>query len=136
MRSRFQSIGVVASIVFALLTAPLVGNESNAVEAKWPRLETVGSVKERPATKEDMQRGHAAFMINSDRISIGVPLDIEIPQYAFQVDGDTGSRNPVVIIQAEQANGEQVVGYREVSTNTLGVGLLQEFELLGLRPPN
>ena len=102
----------------------------------WPDLVGIGAVCGRPATTEDVKRGHAAVLINPvDGVSAGTPLDLVIPQYAWHVDGDDGTRTPAVVIQAEHAEGYTVAGFLNLSTGELVVSLVQELELLGTDMP-
>ncbi|WP_197388332.1 hypothetical protein [Ralstonia pseudosolanacearum] len=62
-------------------------------------------------------------------------MDIQIPQYAFHVDGASGKKTPVIVLQAEERSGIKAVGYKEVQTSTIGAGLLSEMQLLGTSKP-
>lgn len=97
----------------------------------WPDLSTIKFVSERAATEEDINQGAAVFLLQSGDENIGKPLNIEIPQYAIHIDGETGEKSNVVVIQAEEANGQKVVGAINIDSNDHMVGLLNEFELLG-----
>lgn len=101
----------------------------------WPDLSTIKFVSERAATEEDINQGAAVFLLQSDGKNIGRPLNIEIPQYAIHTDGETGEKSNVVVIQAEEANGQQVVGAIVIESNDHMAGLLNEFELLGKVQP-
>jgi hypothetical protein len=62
-------------------------------------------------------------------------MGVEIPQYAIHTEGDTGEKSRVVIIQAEEANGQQVVGAKVVGTDEFIAGLYIEFDFLGKTKP-
>jgi len=103
--------------------------------AAWPPLPTTGFVAGRAATKLDVQEGNAMFVAEHENKVVGVPLAIEIPQYALHVDAESGVRTRVVLIQAERAGGVDMVGYRNLATGGDGVGTLPEFQLLGRTAP-
>ena len=100
----------------------------------WPELPKKGFVSGRPATPDDIDTGNAVFVLEAAGKVIGKPLDITIPQYAYHVDKKTGKRTPGIIIQAEQAQGNKIVGMRTLSGTEIA-GLLREYELLGTEQP-
>ena len=100
----------------------------------WPELPKKGFVSGRPATQDDIDTGNAVFVLESAGKAIGKSLDITIPQYAFHVDKKTGERTPGIIIQAEQARGNKIVGMRTFYGTEIA-GLLGEYELLGTERP-
>lgn len=103
----------------------------------WPPLKDIDSVSGRPATKADIQVGRAGFLLQAqDGVSSGIPLRILIPQYAFHVDEESKEKTAVVIIQAEQLQGQQIVAAVDVETDQALVGFLREFELLGTVAPD
>jgi hypothetical protein len=83
----------------------------------------------------DIDNGAAVFLLQSNGINIGKPLAIEIPQYAIHSDGETGVKSYVVIVQAEEANGQKIIGALNVETQEFMAGLLSEFEFLGKIKP-
>ena len=101
----------------------------------WPPLPTSGFISGRAANVSDAEDGNAVFVAMVDDEVVGVPLEIEIPQYGYLVDGESGERTRVVIVQAEHAGGTDMIGYREIGSDVEGAGTLPEFELLGARPP-
>lgn len=105
------------------------------LKVAWPDLSAIKYVSKRHAVESDINSGAAVFLLKSNGINIGTPIDIEIPQYAIHLDGETGMRSNVVIIQAEEANGQQVVGALNVKTQKFIAGFLNEFELLGTNKP-
>ena len=74
-------------------------------------------------------------MLQDTGQTIGEPIAITIPQYAFHRDEQTGTRQPCVVIQAEQARGQRLIGAASLSDGSLMAGLFHEFELLGTTPP-
>jgi hypothetical protein len=102
--------------------------------APWPPLPTTGFLAGRAATKQDVRDGNAAFVAETEGKGVGVPLTIQIPQYALHVDVDSGAETRVILIQAEHAGGIDMVGYRILATGGDGVGTLPEFKLLGRTP--
>lgn len=83
-------------------------------------------IKNTPATQEDVQAGKAFFSGDP----LGIPIDIEIPQYALHTD-EEGKETQVIVIQAEQVNDLRIFGARIVEDGTDFAGLEQEFMLLG-----
>ncbi len=75
----------------------------------WPTLPKTGFIAGRPATQQDVANGNAVFSAEKDGKVIGVPLPIEIPEYAYWDDGN-GHKVPVIVIQAERANSVEVFG--------------------------
>lgn len=95
----------------------------------WPALPTHGFVAGRAATQEDVAVGNAAFATGSAQ---STPLQIEIPQYALYKD--EGKKIPVILVQAEAAAGKQIAAGRTLEGGEV-VGMLSDFELLGVRKP-
>lgn len=82
-----------------------------------------------------MAAGNAIFASEARGTVIGQPLEVAIPQYAWLTDAKTKDRQPVIVVQAEEANGIKIVGYRTVTGGQNGAALLSEFELLGTTVP-
>ena len=101
----------------------------------WPELSTFKFVTERSATEADINEGAAVFILQTEGESIGIPMDIVIPQYAVHTDEETGNVSKVVVIQAEEANGQKVIGAIVVGSNEFMAGFASEFKLLGKRKP-
>lgn len=83
-------------------------------------------IKNVNATEEDIRKGNAAFDSKND----GIPLDIEIPQYAMHIN-ENGSKTQVIIIQAESLGGLRIIGARIVEDGSYLVGTEGEFIFLG-----
>lgn len=118
------------ALVCCLPSVPSIAEVIN-----WPELPKTCFVSKRPANVEDVRKGCAAFLIGGPDKSDGKPLDIEIPQYAYRVDSVSGKKTPVILLQAEERSGTQVVGYSELGTSRIGATLLSEMQLLGTRKP-
>ena len=99
----------------------------------WPNLASFEFTSGRAATEADVEAGRAAFVIKIDGEPAGDPIDIQIPQFAYHITGET--KIPVVIIQAESNSGVEAVGYIIIESRAIGAGLLTEFELLGADAP-
>ena len=125
--------------VFALLASAILGFASSprlALAAdSWPDLASIPSVSGRAATKDDVAAGRAAFFPEKNGKSIGTPMRISVPQYAYHIDAASKTRRACVVIQAEEANGLKVLGCRFVEDNSILACLLNEFELLGTKRP-
>ncbi len=117
-------------ILLILFISPLKVNGGESV-TQWPSLSQIKCVSGRVATETDINEGAAAFMLQSEGISIGSPMKINIPQYAIHTDVDTGAQTKVIIIQAEEANNQQVIGALNFATNEFMVALFHEFKFLG-----
>lgn len=72
------------------------------------------------------------FVAENNGVLVGKPAKLNVPQYAWHRDGI--KKVPVVIIQAEDAGPQQILGAKLVSGGYLA-GLANEFELLGKEPP-
>jgi len=63
-------------------------------------------------------------------------MDVEVPQYAYHVSKEKGSKVPGVLIQAVEIKGMSVVAFTSLPDRKHHVATLDEFELLGNRPPD
>jgi len=81
-----------------------------------------------------MKRGDAIFVAKVGDETIGKPIAIMIPQYAYWTD-EQGRRVPVVIVQAEEEKGRQLFGFRD-SQGQDYVATGPEITLLGTNRPN
>ncbi len=133
MRKLFLPYKLVYSVTVVacgLSSAPLM-----AEPIDWPELPKTCFVSRRPATVDDLNRGCSAFLIGGPEKSAGTPLNILIPQYAFHVNGASGKKTAVIVVQAEEQAGIKAVGYKEVNTSRTGAALLSEMQLLGTNKP-
>jgi hypothetical protein len=101
---------------------------------QWPSLADYPCTVGRAATSNDVSTGRAVFVLQADGHPIGQPLSIKVPQYAFHIDEATKQRTPCVIIQAEEARGQRLVGCRTLPDGQITAALFHEFELLGDKP--
>lgn len=100
----------IKALLGALL--PLVGVNVAGAAADWPELPSSGFISGRATSKEDVNKGNAVFVASdNDGKVIGKPLQITIPQYAYWTSG-AGKRMAVIVVQAEEANGTQMFGFR------------------------
>ncbi|MFN3235634.1 MAG: hypothetical protein ACE37D_01105 [Pseudomonadales bacterium] len=104
---------------------------SYAEEINWPPLPTNAFTSGKLATQQDVEAGRAVFSMQSGEELVGEYLDILIPQYAFHIDEESGTKTPVIIIQAETNGVFDLVGYTSIADDSVGMGLVSEFELLG-----
>jgi hypothetical protein len=102
--------------------------------APWPPLPAAGFIHGRSATSADLAAGNAVF-VGPAR---GVPLDIEVPQYAEWTDpgkaNEKASLRRVFVIQAETINGTPMLGLRDVESGAMSAALLTEVRLHGTKP--
>jgi hypothetical protein len=106
--------------------------ELPAQTEQWPPLPKQEFVTGRTATRADVTAGKAVFVAEVGGVSVGKPIPIAIPQYAYYMED--GKNKPAIVIQAEEARGLRLVGLR--LTNGKGLILpLHSVQLLGKTPP-
>lgn len=110
-----------------------IGIAMSTLAAEWPPLPKEGFIVGRAAKKEDVDAGRAAFVAARGGRVIGTPLAIAVPQYAYFLD--KGTRSPAIIIQAEEAEGQKLIGARLLDGSFVA-GLITDFELLGSKVPS
>lgn len=115
-----------------LLANIVMANDNNG---QWPPLDEYKFVSGRPATAADFRAGSAAFLLESKEVSAGSPLQIDLPQYAYHIDVETGTKTAVVIIQAEKLDEKTYIGAEIISTGQQLLGFIAEFEFLGNEVP-
>src|SRR5215470_1441851 len=125
----------------ALLFILFLGTEG--VTQDWPPLPKQGFISGRVANAADVAAGNAVFSaaVGGGAVGKSTPLRIKIPQYAYYKEG--GTKIPVVVLQAERVDirkdGGEVVQMTSVGAlkpdGKKIIGLLTNFELLGLVPP-
>ncbi len=105
-------------------------------KSEWPNLAEVKSTSGRVATKEDVNTGAAVFILeDASGKNKGDAIDILIPQYAIHIDVEVGTKTKVIVVQAEEADGNKYIGAKLVDKNEFMLGLFEEFKLLGISPP-
>jgi hypothetical protein len=112
----------------------LLSMSALAQEPSWPPLPDKGFISGRAATKQDIANGNAVFVAAVGDTVIGKPLQIAIPQYAYWKDS-AGQQHRVIIVQAEEARGIRIIGFRDRAGKD-GTATLPEFTLLGTTPPH
>jgi hypothetical protein len=118
-------------ILIFMISSIVQGEE----QVNWPDLSEINYVSQRPATEDDVNNGSAVFLLQSEGVNIGTPMKLDIPQYAIHTDGETGEKSNVIIIQAEESNGQQVIGALIFESKGFMAGMANEFKLLGKRKP-
>ncbi|WP_081367574.1 hypothetical protein [Alteromonas mediterranea] len=98
---------------------------------QWPSLKEIPFVSGRVATEDDINRGAAVFLLQSEGVNIGTPIDIELPQYATHYDEESGVKTNVVLIQAEKADNYEYYGAYTFEDGGYLIGYSDEFTLLG-----
>jgi len=130
MKPTLQCVFLVISGVFlACNKKPLA-----TPNMTWPPLSEFPAVSGRAATAEDVSAGRAVFVLQDSGNPIGEPISMPVPQYALHRDEQSGKQTPCVIIQAEHARGQRVVGACMLPDRSIMAGLFPEFELLGTTP--
>lgn len=123
---------VILSLVVLFATASIAG-EHNMV---WPPLSEFNAVTGRAATAEDVAAGSAVFVMQDDSGQpIGNAINIAVPQYGAHIDPDSGLSEPCVIIQAEEARGQRLIGAYTLPDRKLYAGLFNDFQLFGTHVP-
>ena len=117
-------------LIGALLTTLCMSAYAQVVS--WPQLPSSGFVRGKAASKADVESGQAVFVAAIGDTVIGRPLPIQIPQYAWSKSA--GKNQPAIIIQAEEANGQKLIGARLLNGEYIA-GFLTDFELLGTSIP-
>ena len=122
-------------LLIALLSVTILACGEDSVV--WPELSEIEYVTGRPASKDDINAGAAVFLLQSEggEVSAGEPIDMVIPQYAVHLDAESGEKTRVIIIQAEESEGQQLIGALNVLTNEYSIGFYSEYELLGTVTP-
>ena len=87
--------------------------------------ETLPHISGRVATKDDIKNGIAVFSIQEGSFA----LDAKLPTCVIQIDSETGTRIPAVVIQAEQAGDLVYLGLRYLSGGN-GICGIDEVEQL------
>ena len=83
---------------------------------------------DRLATEADVKQGRAVFFQTGEDIAVE-PFPLGLPHAAILREEGADTAVPVVIIQAERAGHQVLVGYRTVEGGN-GIATLPEFELL------
>ena len=100
----------------------------------WPPLPTRGFIKGRAATKKDVEDGNAVFVAAIAGKGIGIPINIDIPQFGIWNDSESGRKIKVIVLQAEKAQKRDLIGFMNIETGEFRAGLKEEFQFLGTRP--
>jgi hypothetical protein len=93
---------------------------------KWKSTPCINGVI---ATEKDIQNGKAVFQIGSaDNVE---PYDLDLPKCGilYEEDNNHETQTPIIIIQAENADGTIYIGYRNIEGGN-GVCSGSEVELL------
>jgi len=106
-----------------------------AADMLWPRLAEFKATSHRAATEADVTAGAAVFVLKDAGKPIGQPIDIVLPQYAIHVDSKTGEKLYCIVIQAEEARGQRMIGAYILPRREPYAGFFAEFRLLGITPP-
>jgi hypothetical protein len=96
----------------------------------WPRLSDFSATVGRLATAEDIRAKRAAFLLESEGVRIGKPIELQLPCYAWMVDDETGERKRCIVLQAEEADGTRYMGAWLIDEDSLTVGVESDFEIL------
>jgi hypothetical protein len=96
----------------------------------WPALPTTGFVTGRAAVAADVEMGNAIFVGTKQGKAIGKPIAIAIPQYGVL----TVPNLPVIVVQAEEVDGEKLYGTRDFQGGEYVVKG-EHLKLLGTRKP-
>lgn len=89
----------------------------------------VPAVCDRLATETDVRQGRAVFYLSRDGEVDAEPIGMSLPALAIHTDQESDTETPVILIQAEQADGRQLIGYRPLDDGN-GIGLRFEFSIV------
>ncbi|MCP4177137.1 MAG: hypothetical protein GY756_05160 [bacterium] len=103
-------------------------------DSNWPPLSDFKFIKDRYATEVDVKNGSAVFVIKVEEQYKGIPIDIQIPQYAIHINQDTQKQSKCIVIQAEVFGDLKVFGAVIIDNDEYMAGLDFEFRLLGDKP--
>ncbi|MDN3517518.1 hypothetical protein QWY84_07855 [Aquisalimonas lutea] len=84
--------------IFGFIATAVVAQES-----QWPPLPEDGFISGRAAEQQDLEAGNAVFVAAVDGVSIGEPIDIIIPQYAFHIEQD--EKPPSLLFRLNRRRG-------------------------------
>lgn len=96
----------------------------------WPPLSDFTATVGRLATAEDTRANRAAFLLQSNGVRIGTPVDMPLPCHAWYVDAESGSRERCVVLQAEEADGKRYFGAWSIDERRQIVGFDTDFEIV------
>ncbi len=107
-------------------------NEMNTTSIETPLIngdnwQQLPGIKGKVATEEDYNNGESVFYINSDQSKVNI-IDIELPQCAIWTN-ENNEQIPVVIVQAEQVENQQLVGMYSLEGSKI-VAQLTEVEFV------
>jgi hypothetical protein len=91
-------------------------------------LQQIPYMKNKTAVETDVAEGRAVFYIE-DWVDMHYPIELDLPLKAYQMDSETGEKSLVVIIQAENVDGEGLIGVRYLKGGN-GICSLSEIEFL------
>ena len=97
-------------------------------EIKLINWESTPHMNDKVAEELDVQTGKAVFFIDTASQD-HYCLDLKIPNIVYQIDKDTGQRQIVIVIQAEQVNEKQLIGVRYLKGGN-GMCQLSDIELI------
>jgi len=112
-----------------LAAALMLGAVAMAADT-WPPLPTRGFLTGRAAVSTDVEKGDAIFVGEKQGKVIGKPLAVPIPQYGIL----TVPNLPVIVVQAEEVNGEKLYGARDFAGGAYVVKQ-EHLKLLGTKKP-
>lgn len=122
-------------IIAAIVTLCGCGRKEASVKTDWPDLSKYQATVGRAATSNDVAAGRAVFVLQSQGQPIGQPIVMLLPQYAIHNDPETKTTEPCIVIQAEEANGQRLIGCYMLPSNQMLAGFVNEFTLLGQKKP-
>jgi hypothetical protein len=97
---------------------------------KWPEISEFTATSGRLATDDDIRANRASFILQSDGVRIGRPIDIPLPCFAWYQDKDCDQPKKAVVFQAEEADGKRYFGGWLLDDRTQIVGMEIDFTLL------
>jgi hypothetical protein len=123
-----QMIGLRATIA-GLAAVLMFGAVAVAAEA-WPPLPSTGFITGRAAVAADVEKGNAIFVGMKQGKPVGKPIAVPLPQYGIL----TVPNLPVIVVQAEDVDGEKLFGTRDFAGGEYVVKQ-EHLKLLGTKKP-
>ncbi|MBT8232200.1 MAG: hypothetical protein HKO66_00010 [Saprospiraceae bacterium] len=91
--------------------------------------EMVPVVNGRMPTKEETQNGTSLIFVDAEKYPNAKPLDMNMPQMARYYNGQSNTKELIIIIQAVNVDNDSIVGFRYLNGGN-GSARLDEVELL------
>ncbi|VAW81099.1 hypothetical protein MNBD_GAMMA12-3433 [hydrothermal vent metagenome] len=124
-------VGITLLFSSLTLSSPIThAGTAEKIKQRWPALPMTGFIKGRVATKKDVDKRIAVFAYLNGKTK-SMPIDIEVPQYGLIKNHKTKKILRVIILQAELIQGQEWIGYVDITTRLRAVIRRKQIKLLG-----